>query len=163
MNKSYLVYLAGPITDLPYKEAVAWREQVAAMLPGNIIALSPMRGKEWLSRKKKLSKVGYKDHVLSTSRGIITRDRFDTTRCDVLFVNFLGADKASIGTVMEIAWADLCRKPIVIVMEPNNIHRHAMLSEAAGYVVSTLEEGVEMLISILGVQNGQEETLDTES
>jgi hypothetical protein len=37
----------------------------------------------------------------------MTRDRFDATRCDVLLVNLLGAERVSIGTMMEVAWADL--------------------------------------------------------
>ena len=68
-----------------------------------------------------------------------TRDRFDATRCDLLFVNLLGAKETSIGTVMEIAWADLLRKPIVLAIEPEgNIHDHGMIKEAIGFRVPSL-------------------------
>jgi len=153
----YLVYLAGPISGLPYGEVVNWREKVASMLPEQVEALSPMRDKEYLSRKKKLSKVGYEDHALSAPKGITCRDRNDVSRCDVLFVYLLGATQASIGTVMEIAWADIFRIPTVVVMESKNIHQHGMLQEAVGFVVETLEEGVEVVRSILGVQDGWKE------
>ncbi len=86
---------------------------------------------------------------LSGPRGIMTRDRFDATRCDVLFVNMLGATKVSVGTVMEIAWADLKRTPIVLCMEPGNIHEHAMLAEATGFRCGSIAEGLHVTKAIL--------------
>jgi hypothetical protein len=79
----------------------------------------------------------------------MTRDRFDATRCDVLLVNLLGAERVSIGTVMEIAWADLRRTPIVAVMEEGNVHEHGMVNEAIGFRVTTLDEALNIIKSIL--------------
>lgn len=88
--------------------------------------------------------------VLSQARSVMTRDRFDATRCDVLFVNLLGAKAPSIGTVMEIAWADSKRTPIVCVMEKaGNPHEHMMVNEAIGFRVETLEDAVHVTKSIL--------------
>jgi NTP pyrophosphatase (non-canonical NTP hydrolase) len=105
------VYLAGPITGLNYAGCSTWREAVAKQLKDvGIDAYSPMRAKAYLASLAVLSGHGteYKDMgVLSTARGVMTRDRFDATRCGVLFVNLLGATQVSTGTVMEIAWADL--------------------------------------------------------
>ncbi len=88
---------------------------------------------------------------LSGPRGIMTRDRFDATRCDVLLVNLLGAAKVSIGTVMEIAWADLKRTPIVVAIENDgsNPHEHAMIGEAIGFRCGTLDEALDVVRSIL--------------
>ena len=146
------VYLAGPIAGLDYKGATEWRQAVKARLAAvGIDAFSPMRGKEFLeSIGKPFTSHGYDTHPLSTQRGIMTRDRFDATHCDVLFVNFLGAEKVSIGTVGEIFWADSCRTPIVVAMEATgNPHEHAMINEAIGYRVPTLEEAVDIVIAIL--------------
>jgi len=53
---------------------------------------------------------------------------------------------------MEIAWADLSRIPVVLVMEPEkNGHDHAMIREAAGFRVSTLDEGLRIVKAILSV------------
>lgn len=147
------VYLAGPISGLDYNAATDWREDVTEHLARyGIQGMSPMRCKSYLAD---LQDLGAEDitanprNVCSSPRGIMTRDRYDCTNCDVLLVNFLGAERVSIGTVMEIAWADLCRTPIVVAMEEDNIHKHAMVSEAIGFQVPTLEEAVDIVKGIL--------------
>lgn len=147
------VYLAGPITGLDYKGTTEWREAVHAELSSlGILAYSPMRGKKFLSHVESFDKNcdGYgSKNALATNKGILTRDRWDATTCDVLLVNFLGAERVSIGTVMEIAWADSNRIPIVIAMEEDNIHQHGMIVEAAGYIVPTMDEALEIVEAIL--------------
>lgn len=148
------VYLAGPITGLNYKGATDWRQLASTVLKGaGIKGLSPMRGKEYLADVLEFSADGdvYKDlNVLSSNRGIMTRDRWDATRCDVLLVNFLGATKVSIGSIMECAWADLSRIPIVCVIEPHdNPHDHGMITEAIGYRVPTLDQALHIIKAIL--------------
>lgn len=147
------VYLAGPISGLNYAGAVDWRNDAIKHLADHgIKGLSPMRAKEYLSNMENLDKncVEYGAiNVLSSPKGILTRDRFDATRCDIVLVNLLGADRVSIGTVMEMAWADLCRTPIVVAMEPGNIHEHAMINEAVGFKVGTVEEALDICVAIL--------------
>jgi nucleoside 2-deoxyribosyltransferase len=145
---NYAVYLAGPITGLAYEAATDWRENVITSLPEHIKGLSPMRGKQYLGNEAYI-KDSYSEHVMSTTKAIVTRDRFDATRCDVLLVNLVGATKVSIGTVMEIAWADAARIPIVVAMEKGNVHEHGMLVQVSGYVVETLEEAVSIVKHIL--------------
>ncbi|API59603.1 hypothetical protein BSL82_09990 [Tardibacter chloracetimidivorans] len=151
------VYLAGPISGLNYQGATDWRDYAREVLAANgIKGLSPMRGKSALAGLDKLGHkpedCGHLAHLtpLATQRGVMTRDRFDATRCDVLLVNFLGATAVSMGTVMEIAWADNCRIPIVCAMELGNVHEHIMLCEAIGYRVDTLESALDIVVSILG-------------
>lgn len=148
------VYLAGPITGLNFDGATEWREQVAnALAVHGIKAFSPMRAKEYLAALPALSGHG-KEYahlgVLSQARSVMTRDRFDATRCDVLFVNLLGITQPSIGTCMEIAWADLSRIPIVCAMETSgNPMEHMMINEAIGFRVSTLAEAVYVTKAVL--------------
>lgn len=128
-----------------------------SLAQAGIKGLSPMRGKEYLVAAGVLpalknAKEDYeysKYGVLSTSRGIMTRDFFDATRCDVMLVNFFDAPKVSIGTVMEVAWAYQKRTPVVCVMEEGNVHEHGMMNEAIGFRVTTLEEGINIVKSIL--------------
>lgn len=150
--RNYHVYLAGPITGLDFAGATDWRKIAKSKLEGNagIKALSPMRFMDYLARETDLDAMGYDNHVLSTPRGIMTRDRFDCVRADVVLVNFLGATRVSIGTVMEIGWADLSRIPIVCCMEPKgNPHDHAMITEAIGFRVANLEDGLDVVKAIL--------------
>lgn len=151
-----LVYLAGPITGITYDEASDWRSYVQHCVNmqdcGNWLkVLSPMRGKCYLKDMAKESKLEdhYSNKILSTSKGITCRDRNDVIRCDLLFVNFLGAQRVSIGTVMEIAWADILRKPIIICMEKNNLHQHSMINESVGFITDCLDEGIHTMIQVL--------------
>jgi len=148
MSKQYLVFCSGPITDLNFDSATNWRNVVRNKMPLNIKAVSPLRCKEYLCHEKKIAD-SYEDIPLSSEKGITTRDRNDVMRCDLLFVNLLGTEKVSIGTVMEIAWADMLRKPIVLVMDKNNIHDHAMIRCCSGFIVSSLDEGIEITKAIL--------------
>lgn len=149
------VYLAGPISGLTFDVAQDWRTTAQNFLAGRgVKGLSPLRDKEYLRAVGELSpqcgKEG-KAGVLSLPRSIMTRDFYDCTTCDVVLVNLLGAQRVSIGTVMEIAWAYQCRTPVVLVMDANNVHEHAMINEAYGYRVASLDEGLAVCCSVLGV------------
>lgn len=142
------IYLAGPISGLGWDEATKWRNKVSNHLTEfGIETLSPLRYKNFLSTEKALAD-HYNDRPLATTRGIYTRDRWDVSRSDLIFVNLLGAKTISIGTVMEIAWADMLNKPIIIVAEEGNAHLHAMVVESAGYIVPTLEDGIDVVIGL---------------
>lgn len=148
------VYLAGPITGCSYGGCTEWRDGVIAQLAERgIKGLSPMRAKAFLKPFNEISGTGdeYASlNVLASARGIMTRDFNDATKCDVLLVNFLGATRVSIGTVMEIAWAFQKRTPVVVVMEKSgNPHEHLMLAEATGYRVDTLEEALSTIEAIV--------------
>jgi hypothetical protein len=136
------VYLAGPITGLSYDGCTDWRDLVKSWFEPEITCYSPMRSKSYLLNRTTIADQ-YDEYILSTQRGIYTRDMHDCRTRDLIFVNMLGAQKVSIGTVMEIAWGGAFNKPIVLVMEKNgNIHEHSMLREGSPLRVETLEEGV---------------------
>jgi nucleoside 2-deoxyribosyltransferase len=120
------VYLAGPITGLTYDQGQDWRVDARNFLARyNIFGASPLRGKEYLRELvEPITGTGEEyAHLgcMSTPRGVMTRDRYDATTCDVLLVNLLGSTRVSIGTVMEIAWADAHRIPIICAMEKGNV------------------------------------------
>ena len=50
---------------------------------------------------------------------------------------------------MEIAWADLSRTPVILAMEKGNINEHAMINEAVGFRVDTVDEALNLAIAIL--------------
>ena len=142
------VYLAGPITGLSWEQATAWRrEAIAFFRDCGIDAYSPLRGKEYLSSETKLA-----DHYempLSTAKAIVMRDRFDCTKRGVVLVNLLYAQRISIGTLFEIAWANAVGVPIVLAMEPGNPHDHPFVTESCGVRVSDIHQGFELTAKIL--------------
>ncbi len=147
-----MVYLAGPITGCSYEGCTDWRcEAQNAMEDYPVTMLSPMRGKKYLANEKCIGNAYL--CPLSCPRGIMTRDHWDATRCDILLVNFLGAKTVSIGTTMEIAWAWDHDIPIICIMEETgNIHDHAMIQEAVGFRVETLEQALAIIKSMLNLE-----------
>jgi nucleoside 2-deoxyribosyltransferase len=122
-----------------------------------ILGYSPLRAKAYLKEYGKLEQsYQTKDQplsCLSSDRGITHRDRFDVMTSDAVLFNFLGAERVSIGTCIEVGWADAYRKPCVIVMEPkDNLHDYPMIREIAGWRVPTLDDSVEILDRILNPQ-----------
>jgi hypothetical protein len=142
------IFLAGPLTGVSYKDALKWREYVESKLPADIIAFSALRGKIYLAKEYVL-KASYPEHLLTTPQGTITRDRYDVSRCDALFVNFLDTDKVSIGTIMEMAWADSRRIPIILAMENGNIHDHAFVRQVAAFVTRDLDEAIQTAVDVV--------------
>lgn len=147
MNKK--VYLAGPVTGLSYEDCVDWRNHAKEVLGhAGIIGISPLRAIDYLTSEHKIDLVY--DMPLSNSKGITARSRWDAMDCDVVFINVLDAEIVSIGTVMEVAWADILRKPIILVMEDEgNPHDHPMITESVGFRLTTLDEGLEIAKAIL--------------
>ena len=149
------VYLAGPITGLTYDDGQDWREYAKGLLAPDIDAYSPLRAKAHLSALGVLDNAGKSDskylglNALSEPQGITARDRFDCTGRSMVLVNFLGATQVSVGTCIELGWADGARRPVVIAMEEDNIHRHAMVNQIAGFIVPTLEDAVTVCKAVL--------------
>ena len=146
-----LVYLCGPITGLTYDEARnGWRRQVSVELARyGIDCLSPMRAKDHLRKQSTMEAMGYALSAMSCSKGITSRDRYDTQRSDLVLCNVIGAKEKSLGSAIEFGWADSARVPIVLAMEPGNVHEHAMVNEVASFIVPTIEEATAIVRAIL--------------
>lgn len=164
-----LVYLSGPITGCTYKGCTDWREYAARALASvSIQAISPMRAKDYLERLENPIISGHGREyahmgIFSTPQAVVTRDRFDTQRADIVLMNLLGADRVSIGTMVELGWADAARVPVVGIIEPppdgkdrhsvlyeGNIHDHMFVNQLIGFRVATLDEGLHVVRATLG-------------
>ena len=150
------VYLAGPMYGLTHDEASGWRDEATEKLRGvGITCLSPLRG--LTKNKVGTTRWGdgiiahyYYDNPLFCERGILTRDYNDVKRSSLLLVNLLQASgTASIGSISEIGWAYESRKPVVLIMGKDNVHRHPMITEAAGFIVPSLDAAIEVVESVL--------------
>lgn len=156
-----LVYLAGPIAGQTFQLANAWRERAADLL-SPLRSLSPTRCKEFLRSQGILNGDAYDHrqgrgpsdpHPLGSSAGIVTRDRYDIFRSDIILMNLLPAqetDQISIGTMVELGWADAYRKPVVLVWNRNiNPHAHCFLDELCSYQADNLEDAVDLCKMII--------------
>ena len=178
----YLIYLAGPITGLDWKAATEWRKNLIEKFKDastgriNYIALSPLRGKEYLESETDI-KDSYQGHRMSTQKAITERDLNDVRRCDLVIVNFIGAQRVSIGTVLEIGAAKALNIPIILVIEDpteypigqetitlsdnqttnisylstkKNVHDHSMVRESASLITPHIDDAFDMAIHLLG-------------
>lgn len=158
------VYLAGPITGLNYAGATDWREYARKKLwLRGINGVSPMRAKSYLaSLAKPITGTGEEYEAMSAisrAEGVMARDRYDTRTANIVLANFLGAKQVSVGTCIELGWADAWRVPVVMAIEtynpkatkqkPNNPHHHMMVWQATGWKVPTLDEALDIVIGIL--------------
>lgn len=146
------VYLAGPITGTTYGECSDWRGYAQQELnKAGVVGVSPLRG-ETIPLEGVIEEEY--DTLLRNARAITVKDRFYVQDCDLMLANLTGAEKVSIGTMIEYGWADAYRKPIITVIEPDsNLHDHPMLRELSGFRVEELDEGLYVAKSLLGDGN----------
>lgn len=147
MNKK--IYLAGPISGLTYDGAQDWREHFRKSIDKRIDCYSPLRGKEFLRNEGELEG-SYQYHPLSTDQAITGRDRNDCTRADLVVFNLLGAQRITIGTMIELGWADAFRVPAILVIEDSgNPHEHPMVRQTAQFRVNNLDDARKLAEAIL--------------
>lgn len=140
------IYCAGPIAGKSYTEATDWYFKLASAIQfSDIQLITPMRGKSFLQNEENLNHTYA--HVLASSKGITTRDRWDVMRCDAVCANLTNDQAISIGTMIELGWADAFKKPVIMICNENSIYDlHGMVSEIAGFKVRTLEEAAEVIM-----------------
>lgn len=149
----YLVYLAGPITGLSYKEAKGWRDYVTERLAFktrgrfstaiSIETISPLRGKDSLDIDIPIGAWAMSD--------VTRRDFFDIRRSDLVLVNFLDAEKVSQGSLVEIGYAVALNKPLVVVMDMKNIHNHPFVVESALVITGDLDKAIDKIVELCWV------------
>lgn len=166
------VYLAGPISGLSYEEAIERRRKAVELLKP-LSAISPMRGKEELRGRDIVgNEGGYKGlkSPFNQPSGIVARDRHDVTSCDAILMDLESSRETgqiSIGTMVELGWADMLRRPVVVVWGTGesdatmyttnpNPHDHIFVRQLAGFHVETLEEACDVLKKILLPYEGLE-------
>lgn len=144
------VYLSGPMAGLSYEEGTQWRDYVKDKLGVGVNCLSPYRGKEYF-KGQVIKNVEY-TQVMSTPKAITIRDRWDTVNADVVLVNLTDHVKFSIGTIMEIAWADLAKVPVVaIIPSESEYYKHPILTQCCAYIVQDLDEAINIVRVLLNV------------
>jgi hypothetical protein len=146
------IYLSGPISGTAREEIALWRQQVFEMLPRKVEVFDPASS-PYDSTMAFASEESPSAALTRLAHGrlIVDRNKHIIQSSDVVLANFLHADRASIGSIGELFWANAFRVPIVIVREQSgNVHDHAMLNAIASVVTSSLEEGCEAVLNMLG-------------
>lgn len=145
------VYLAGPIAGCDKSEANDWRAYVRHQLAiDGIKGISPLRCEPLVGERYMLN---YADPKFGTARAIGSKNVFDVRHCDMTFA-FLPREindrRPSYGTVIELAWAHMIGKPTILVTDCPVLREHPVISACAGWLLSTLDEGIEVVAGVLG-------------
>ncbi len=151
MRTNLLVYLAGPMTGMPVEQVIGWRQEARRKLSeAGFTVLDPSRGLMFLKPEETV-KDAYEDETTENKHVVFERDKFDSTRADILVVNLLNSKRISIGTMMEVAWANLSGRFVVVVMEKEgNPHMHAFVREAASIRFQNTEDAIDYVIQTFG-------------
>ncbi len=151
-----LVYLSGPICGATYEEMSSWRNHATDCLGQvGIKTRSPLRHKDWWLKRAKTEEERHGNQGCpwsDTPRALVVRDRFDIQAADVVLVNLEGAKKVSIGTMVELGWADAFRKPVVLSMDDfygNPHYQHPFLDALAPFRANNLDSAIELAKGLL--------------
>jgi nucleoside 2-deoxyribosyltransferase len=117
------LYLCGPINGCTDAEANDWRTAVKALWPGD--CLDPMRR-------------DYRGREAESVREIVELDKIDVTRADAVLVS---CDKPSWGTAMEVIYAWMIGKPVVVVC-PSGMSISPWLRYHSHAIVHSYEDAV---------------------
>lgn len=137
------VYLSGPISGSADGAIVGWRQRAAELLPRKVELFDPSASHYDASSAYMLPESdSEKLDRLMHGRLVVDRNKHLIQSSDVVLANFLHANRASIGSIGELFWANAFRVPIVIVRESTgNVHDHAMVNAIASVVAFSLEDG----------------------
>ncbi len=148
------VYLARPISGSEPVDVVRWYKSVSEYL--RVLGhtpLLPLVNEGEFRTDIKFKGHGYEGIPTATNHAIFERDQWLVRESDVILVDFSTVpDRASIGCIMELAWASLLGKHTVVVVPPKNLHEHAFIFEAADVVFDELIEALQY-IQRLGGKN----------
>lgn len=134
--KNLKIYCAHPISGLTWDDVVNYYNDIKEKLESiGFDVFQPMTGKgEIRTEVKERFQPGNFKSAVASNHAIFERDRWMVSQSDILYLDLTGAELTSIGCMMELAWAALLGKYAVVVMDKENVHRHAFVIEAADII-----------------------------
>jgi len=139
------IYLARPMAGLTNREAYDYFIHTRMDIRNSEYdVLIPIGDKNMIRDETKIKAEGY-DNPRITNHAIYERCMWMVRNSDIVLANFLGVDSISIGTCMELAVASQLGKHTIVVMEKDNVHRHAFVLEAADVVFEMISHAKDYL------------------
>ena len=140
------VYLAGPMATRTYGECVDWRDKMRELCETHIRFLSPLRGLEYFMDAEELP-LEVEGDVMNEGAAIISKCRMDVRRADAVVAYFPdGNERTSVGSMVELGWADMLQKPIIIIRsDEEKAHAHPFVEHLAGWTVQSVGEAAAIL------------------
>jgi hypothetical protein len=106
-----------------------------------------MTGKLFLKKDNiEFTGQGCSNYPITTNHAIKERDRWMVGQVDIVLVDFTDSgSRVSIGSCMELAWADELKKHTIVVMDKDNIHQHSFILECADIVFPNIDDAYNYL------------------
>jgi len=143
------IYCVKPISGESGEDVFNYYEKIREVLVNiGYHVLTPLYGKGKLRTELEFKAHGYENDPLTTNHAIFYRDKFFVQQSDILYANFIGAKRVSIGSIMEIAIGHMLGRQVVVVMEDDNIHQHAFVLEASTIVFNNEPDAIKYLDEI---------------
>ncbi len=148
------IYIAGSITGQNGEDVIAYFKNTEAKLNGlGYKVFSPILGKDLIRTEISIKAADYSNSPLITNHAIIERDRWMVSTADIIYSNLtMSGSRISIGSMMELAWAHQLGKHSIVAMQPDNIHWHAFVLEAADVIFSDHESAMKYLAQLSEIE-----------
>ncbi len=145
------IYTAGPISGQSFNQVMKrYQDQVNRLKKLGFEVICPMTGKSYLRTELEFKAHGYDQYPVSTNHAIKERDRWMVGLVDIVLVDFTECNGVvSIGSCMELAWADELKKHTIVVMEESNIHQHCFILECADIVFPNMKDTYKYLTDLV--------------
>jgi nucleoside 2-deoxyribosyltransferase len=153
MAEKASIYLAGPMSGLTWRQALAWRKVVEAELSSRWRLINPVRAQVPEERMDDIipcptQKNRKKVDLWVTATGVTAQDEFFIDQSDWILAHFLGAEIVSIGTVWEMGYGWANNKKIITVLEPESIHDHGFVRRRSHVFTPSLDEAIQFFKAI---------------
>ena len=147
--KNLSVYLAHPISGHTFGEVVEYyKDSIAQLKDVGYTVYDPVTMYAGNINAEEVCAPADLTGPLINNHALFERDKWMVSKVDVVLADLTGATKASIGACMEMAWASLLGKHLVVVMKKDNPMYHGFVIEAADVILEDFEEAVEYLDNI---------------
>lgn len=159
-----VVYLAGPMIGHTVGQALNWRLRIANLLNDHKINHEmPYDSVDWFEFPDDFVLTA-KDLTAADVRVIWQADKAIVEAADAVFADMRYANRVSIGTVQEIAWAVGAKVPVVLLLPvsvdkgigyrdskffTSLLHRHPFLLEQAAWHGTDEDEAIAFLVELL--------------
>lgn len=138
------IYIAGPMLGYTWEQACMWRRPLQQALEAvGFTSIHPGDTGDW----KPGETLWFKDEGKLNTHGI---DALLVSGADMLLANLSYADRPSVGSIMEIAWAWTLGKPVIIVRGEAEWTRHPFITGSALAWLDSLDEVPETLEMLRG-------------
>lgn len=128
-----MIYLAGPIDDIPIQVARKWREEAGLDLPTGVVLFSPAHAYQGEVSEATAPKVDFMNRV-------------NIAFCDGVIANLSGLGKG-FGTIREIEFARSRNKPVVVIgdhivsLMTHDLHLVKDFDSALTSILQSIQEG----------------------